>query len=80
MESKIMIPESVCHDEVVDYLAALYSLTPRQVVNQFLCQDGVMGDRPTGGSSAVAFEENEMAILRDMGIRPSRIEFIGTNN
>lgn len=76
MGSKIMIPESVCHDEVVDYLAARYSITPRQVIDCYLCQDGVMEDNHTDGNAAISFEENEMAILRDMGIRPTRVEYI----
>lgn len=76
MDSKIMISESVCLDEVVDYLAARYSLTPGQVISHYLCQDGVMDESRVDGRPVIAFEENEMAILRDMGIRPSCIEFV----
>lgn len=80
MDSKITIPKSVCSDEVVDYIASRYSITPQQVINHFMCQEGILRDCQGEGGDAVSFEENEMTILRDMGIRPSRIEFIETSN
>lgn len=80
MDSKIMISESVCHDEVVEYLASRYSITPQQVINHFMCQEGILTDKSSDSDRAISFEENEMAILRDMGMRPSCVEFIETNN
>lgn len=75
MESKIVMPESVCHDEVIDYIASRYSISPEQVIRHFMCQDGIMNISTATEGKSVSFEENEMEILRDMGIRPSRIEF-----
>lgn len=80
MDSKIILPESVWHDEVVDYLASRYSITPDQVIHQFLYQDGVIDESQHGRGVAIPFEENEMAILRDMGLRPSCVEFVETSN
>lgn len=80
MDSKIAISKSICNDEVVDYIASRYSLTPQQVINHFMCQEGILNDRQSDGDEAISFEENEMAILRDMGIRPSCVEFVETNN
>lgn len=80
MDSKIIISESVCHDEVVDYLASRYSITPQQVVNHFMSQEGILTDQSSDCDKDISFEENEMAILRDMGMRPSCVEFIETNN
>lgn len=76
MNSKIIIPESVCHDEVVDYIASRYSITPEQVIRHFMCQDGIIERQDIDSKSFVSFEDNEMAILRDMGIRPSCVEFL----
>lgn len=76
MDSKIIISESICRDEVVDYIASRYSITPAEVINHFMCQDGIMENEPTDGTTQISFEENEMAILRDMGIRPSSLEFV----
>lgn len=73
MESKIVMPETVCGDEVVDFLALRYSISPEQVIRHFMCQDGIINVCEV--AEKVSFEENEMEILRDMGIRPSRIEF-----
>lgn len=75
MDSKITIPKSVCNDEVVDYIASRYSISPQQVINQFMCQEGILRDPQGDGDKTISFEENEMEILRDMGIRPSYIEF-----
>lgn len=75
MDSKITISKTVCSDEVVDYIASRYSLTPQQVINHFMCQEGILMDCQGDGNQAIAFEENEMAILRDMGLRPSHVEF-----
>ncbi len=77
MDSKITIPRCVCDDEVVDYIASRYSMTPQEVINQFMFQDGILTDGAAAGPREIFFEENEMAILRDMGIRPSHVEFIG---
>lgn len=79
MDSKILVPESVCHDEVVDYIASRYSITPWQVISHFMCQDGVIKDYCDSAENKITFEENEMAILRDMGIRPSSVEFVTVN-
>lgn len=78
MESKILVPESLCHDDVVDYIATRYSISPEEVISHFMCQEGIIISRPH--DSAIYFEENEMAILRDMGIRPSGVEFTTTND
>lgn len=78
MESKILVPESLCHDDVVDYIATRYSISPEEVISHFMCQEGIIIGRPH--DSAIYFEKNEMAILRDMGIRPSGVEFTTTND
>ena len=80
MDSKITVPKSVCSDEVIDYIASRYSITPQQVISHFMCQEGVLGGQQNENDKAILFEENEMAILRDMGIRPSCVEFVETNN
>lgn len=79
MDSKIIIPESVCSDEVVDYIASRYSITPRQVITHFMYQEGILSNGKGDAIRKILFEENEMAILRDMGIRPSCVEFVETD-
>jgi len=80
MNSKITIPKSVCNDEVVDYIASRYSITPQQVINRFMWQEGILSNRQDDSDKTILFEENEMAILRDMGIGHSCIEFVEQNN
>lgn len=60
MESKILVPESVCHDDVVDYIATRYSISPEEVISHFMCQEGIITDMPN--DRAICFEENEMEI------------------
>lgn len=80
MDSKITVSKSVCSDEVIDYIASRYSITPQQVISHFMCQEGILTEQQSCNDTDISFEENEMAILRDMGIRPSCVEFIETNN
>lgn len=75
--SKVILPGSLCDDELVNYIALRHSLTPTQVINLFLRQDGVICDPDNAGNPALHLEENEMAIFRDMGIKPTCIEFVG---
>lgn len=42
MESKVILPENICDDEVVDYLAQRYHTTPRQIITRYLEQDGII--------------------------------------
>lgn len=80
MDSKITVPKSVCGDEVIDYIANRYAITPQQVISHFMCQEGILTEQQCVNVPDISFEENEMAILRDMGIRPSCVEFVETNN
>ena len=75
MGSNITIPQWAYNEEVVEYIASRYSISPQQVINHFMCQEGILKYRTSAGEREFSFEENEMAILRDMGILPSRIEF-----
>ena len=58
------IPETICDDEVVRYLAERYRTSPQSVVRRFFEQSG--GRMSDGGAESFRLEENEMAILRDM--------------
>lgn len=70
IDSRITIPESICGDEIVGYIASRYAISPQQVISQFMCQEGIMSDRQADADKVIVFEENEMAIIQDMGIRP----------
>lgn len=76
MESKVIIPENVCEDEVVDYLAQRYHTTPSRIIRRFLEQDGIIPDSQNEIQAGFSLTPNEMEIFRDMGLRPSTIEFI----
>lgn len=76
MDCKVILPKAVCHDEIVAYLASRYRITPEEVIVRFMWQEGIMKSMSIEGEMKVSLEENEMAILRDMGITPSSVEFI----
>lgn len=73
MESKVVLPENICDDEVVDYLAQRYHTTPSRVVAWFLEQEGIINTDER--QPEFRLTPNEMEIFRDMGMRPSTIEF-----
>lgn len=73
MESKVVLPENICDDEVVDYLAQRYHTTPSRVVARFLEQEGIINTDER--QPEFWLTPNEMEIFRDMGMRPSTIEF-----
>jgi hypothetical protein len=75
MESKVVLPENICDDEVVDYLAQRYHTTPSRVIARFLEQDGIISTTPIEEHLEFQLTPNEMEIFRDMGMRPSKIEF-----
>lgn len=76
MESRVVLPENICEDELVDYLAQRYHATPKRIVARFLEQDGIVAAAQNDVPVDFQLTPNEMEILRDMGLRPSSIEFI----
>ena len=76
MNSKIIISETVCHDEAVGYLALRYSILPEEVIRCYMLQEGIINREPDDDTRKISFEDNEMAILRDMGICPAYVEFV----
>lgn len=74
MESKIIMPKTICEDEVIGYLAERYSSTPENVIKRYMQQEGIITSQ-IDNTYKYNLEENEIAILRDMGLRPSQLEF-----
>ncbi len=71
-KSKILIPSEVCQDDVVLYLAGRYHCHPRDIIIRFLEQEKL-----TKSHSFVnqPMEENELAILRELDLKPQEVEF-----
>lgn len=64
MEQTIFIPDEIITDEVICYIAGRYHVDAESVVRQFLFQKGILMEEESG----FTLEENEIAILRDMGV------------
>lgn len=64
MEQTIFIPDEIITDDVICYIAGRYHVDAESVVRQFLCQKGILMEEESG----FTLEENEIAILRDMGV------------
>ncbi|MCM1354997.1 MAG: hypothetical protein NC212_01155 [Staphylococcus sp.] len=75
MNSKIIIPQEACDDEVIVYMATRHHCRPQEIILRFLLQDEIIRQN-SEKEEFVSLEENEMEILRDMGLRPTTIEFI----
>lgn len=78
MESKIILPKSVCDDEVIDYIAHRYSSTPAAIISRYMQQEGIIAIDTGDDCGECHLEDNEMAILRDLGLRPSSVEFVNS--
>lgn len=65
INKQINIAEAVFEDEVVCFLAERYHTSARQIVKEYLIQDGLL---PITDESDMIFrlEDNEMEILRDL--------------
>lgn len=64
MEQPIFIPDDIITDDVICYIAGRYHVDAEKVVRQFLFQKGILIEEESG----FTLEENEIAILRDMGV------------
>lgn len=76
MGSKVILPEKICEDEVIDYLAQRYHASPVQIITSFFEQEGIIHTAENKAHIKFKLMPNEMEILRDMGLRPTTIEFI----
>lgn len=65
MNKRMDIPEALYEDEAVCFIAERYHTTPRQVVQCFLRQNGMVPDRE---EPHITFhlENNEMEIIRGL--------------
>ncbi len=80
MTSKILNSSDVCKDEVMRYLARRYKCNPTDIVRRFLQQERFVNTTGKDDHPQTILEENEMEILRDMKIFPSKIELSTRNS
>lgn len=73
MESKVILPLTVCEDDVIGYIASRYSSSPVEIITRYMEQEGIISGNDI---RSCRLEDNEMAILRDLGLRPSSVEFV----
>lgn len=73
MDTKILLPKKICEDDVIAYIARRYKTTPLAVITNFLQHEGIL---PNNCVETFSLEDNEIAIFRDLGIAPSKIEII----
>lgn len=62
MTAKSDISAELIDDELVSYIASRHHLTPESLIRQF---------REGGNDSDLKLEDNEVAILTDMGLKQS---------
>ncbi len=55
MEQKTALPENLCADEAVCFIADRHHVTPQQLLRHFLC-----------GETSIALEANEVEILKGL--------------
>ncbi len=69
MEQKTELPEELCVDEAVCFIAYRHHVTPQQLLRHFLC-----------GEASIVLEDNEVEILKGLSeqVKDDRITNIKT--
>lgn len=75
MDSKVILPATVCEDDIIGYIASRYAATPADIIRSYMRQEGIICPGNDCPPTSYRLEENEMEILRDMGLRPDSVEF-----
>ena len=68
-----MVPKEFCEMEAVKYVAFRYGTSPEGILEHYFIQSGILSsaDRQL---EEYCLTPNEMALLHDLGVRPSMIE------
>ena len=74
METKIIMPKDLCEEEAIRFVARRYNTTPEEVLSHYLKQTGVVGPDCSTTVDDYELTTNELALLCDLGARPSKIE------
>lgn len=74
MTAKVLLPREFCDDEAVRFVARRYHATPAEVLVRFLVQDGIVCRAADNVSRPFDLAPNEMALLRDLGVKPTAVE------
>ena len=69
MKQETELPEDLCADEAVCFIAYRHHVTPQQLLHHFLC-----------GAASIALEDNEVEILKGLSeqVKEDRIMNIRT--
>ena len=74
METKIIIPRGLCSEEAIAFVARRYATTPERVLRRYLVQEGIISPDNDAEPDDYTLAPNELALLRDLGVRPSAVE------
>lgn len=71
MKTKIILPDTLCQNDAIKFVARRYGTTPADVLTRYLVQDGKMT-----GYDGYGYElaPNEIALVRDLWERPATVE------
>ena len=65
MEQDTEIPEELCTDEAIGFIATRHHVTPRQLLHAFLSGEAAAGGAASA-KAAIALEPNEAEILKGL--------------
>ncbi|MDE6268685.1 MAG: hypothetical protein K2M04_06355 [Muribaculaceae bacterium] len=74
METKIIVPQCLCDMEAVRYMASRYATTPEKLLRRYFVQCGIVQADEEDSDDGYRLAPNEMALLSDLGVHPSKIE------
>lgn len=74
MKAKIIIPQELCEQEAIRYVAHRYGTTPERVMVHYLVQDGIINSSEASIDDGFDLTPNEIELFRDLGVQPCEIE------
>lgn len=73
METMIQVSKDFCGMEAIRYVASRYNTTPEEVLIHYFIQTGMV-NIDSRERSDYELEPNELALFRDLGVGPKRVE------
>ncbi len=76
METKVILSKDLCEMDAIRYVASRYGTTPEKILAHYLMQAGIVKQNDATADEEYELAPNELALFRDLGVQPSKIEIL----
>lgn len=74
MATKILLSKALVEVEAIKFVARRYGTTPEKILVHYLMQSGIMKIDSEFNREDYELAPNELALLSDLGVQPSKVE------